>query len=118
MITPDEMTAMKEAQVAAMPSSWSVIALTRVADGTGGYGETTTVTGPFSGRLAPVRGNEPQIAEGPRSTAECILSYDRSDATLLSASRVRFGGIDYEVVYVEDDRAWLTAGRAWLRRVA
>jgi hypothetical protein len=103
----------------ALPDTCSILAVTRTADGQGGFTEAWgTATG---GTAVPCRldskgGGRSPVAAAQRDYSGWVLTVAH-DVALTTDHRVEHGGETYNVLSVNDDGSWPLCLRASLERV-
>lgn len=121
MLTADQLASMKLTQVAAMPGTCSILALTENSDGMGGRTESwSTVASGVPCRLSPMQamGTDVEAVVMERFQGRSLWQLTVPVTQAISHNnRVTVAGTVYEVVQVRDGGQWETARRVILARV-
>jgi head-tail adaptor len=101
-----------------LPDTCVISTVSYASDGAGEWVPTWTAAGTVNCRLDPVvRGFEEIVSGGAIQPFRHYMLTLPYDAPITSASRVRVGGIDYNVVGLSANNSWALDTRAKLEKV-
>jgi hypothetical protein len=120
MIPIGELTLMRAEIAKMLPDTCSILTLTHVSDGAGGWTDTRGTVSGIACRLDYMSGSE-GVAEN--LSAGAVQPYSRfiltipASVTVLPENQVLHGGLTYNVMAVNTDTSWITCKRAVLEVV-
>lgn len=104
MLTSDELTSMRATAADALPDTAVIQMRTRTDNSGGGASSVWTAAGTVDCRLAPMRGDEREIADRVAEDADFLVTLPVS-AAVTTQSRVLINGGTYNVAAIRD-RSW------------
>lgn len=108
MLTDAELDEMRSTLEASLPDECSIVTVTQVADGAGGYTATTASTS-VDCRLSPAQqsggGQEDTVGSRVTPTNRWVITVPY-DTVVGQADRVEIGTRRFEIVAVDTDRTW------------
>jgi len=115
MLTATELSAMREVEESAMPSTGIIKRRALTPDGMGGFTEAWAAVGTVPCDVWQInkRGDREKTTEGGQtiSKADWFITAPY-DTNLLAADRIDIDSRTFEITFVPNDSSWLTALRA------